>query len=180
MLLPFPLWPQLTPFTNDNSALAGAAPQTVWISPTAAQGQKIGFAQQSSSFSVGLGIVSDFVITLAVFSDNAVDARIQAFNTLGVVIPVQLTASNLNVLLTDGENSDPSSQNVVTPPYNWQNVLYYTINATLPASTLAALGVMFIISFDILNYLTNGDTNPAGIAFVADIYGDLPSVVIGG
>jgi hypothetical protein len=172
----FPVWPQISRFDND---AVGANPQTIWLAPgVATSGQSAGFAAISNVFLLTLGLPvalsPNLVVAMSVFADNGVEARIQAFNFLGTAVPlVEIFPSNLNVPLKDGTVTDPNSENVATPPYGWQQVRFYSINTS---GTFVGLGVQLVFSFEVLNYTTNGDANPGGLAFIADIYGDLPLV----
>ncbi|WP_019421441.1 hypothetical protein [Paenibacillus sp. OSY-SE] len=162
------IWPQLRKFDNDNTGFAGVAdPQAVWTQSTFIPGETHGFAAVSVTVPLTVGILNNFVIALTVFADNAVTARIQAVSTLGVSLfpvpglDVDLNAGSLNPVT--GITTD------VANPYNWQNVRFYSIPASLGLISVA-IGVRFVFSFQVTNYLTNGAINTAGLAFSADIY----------
>ncbi|MGG4395786.1 hypothetical protein ABEX25_15910 [Paenibacillus thiaminolyticus] len=162
------VWPQLAKFDNDNTSFASAPnPQFVWTQPTFIPGETHGFAAVSITIPLQIGVVNDFLLALTVFADNAVTAHIQAFSSLGInLIPVpgldvDLNAGSLNPVT--GITTD------VANPYNWQNVRFYSIPASLGLIT-ANIGVRFVFSFQVTNYLTNGAINTAGLAFAADIY----------
>lgn len=162
------IWPQLAKFDNDNTTFAAAPnPQFVWTQPTFIPGETHGFAAVSVTIPLTIGVINEFLIALTVFADNAVTARIQAFSSLGIDLfpvpglDVDLNAGSLNPVT--GVTTD------VANPYNWQNVRFYSIPASLGLITLN-LGVRIVISFQVTNYLTNGAINTAGLAFAADIY----------
>lgn len=162
------IWPQLQKFDNDNTLFAAVPnPQFVWSQPTFIPGETHGFATVSATIPLTVGIVNDFLITLTLFADNASTATIQAFSPLTVsFFPVP----GLGFTLTDG-SLDPNTglTTDVANPYNWQNVRFYSIPASLGLITVA-LNVQFVFSFQVTNYFTNGAINTAGLAFAADIY----------
>jgi hypothetical protein len=171
---PFPLWPQILRFNGDN---VGANPQTIWVSPgTATPGQSIGFAAAAPPILLTAGsILNDLKVNMTVFADNAVEARIQAYTVVNLpLLPTLIPTTNLNVPLTDGTITDPNAQNTPTPPFGWQNVRYYSTEA-LPGA-FVALGLQIVFSFQVLNYNDNGPANPAGLSFIADVYGDVITI----
>lgn len=165
------VWPQLAKFDNDNTLFGTAPnPQFVWSQPTFVPGETHGFAVVSAIIPLQVGIINDFIISLTVFADNAVTASIQAYSPLTIsFFPVP----GLDVPLTAG-SQDPITglTTDVVNPYNWQNVRFYSIPASLGLISVA-LSVQFVFSFQVTNYFTIGDVNPAGLAFAADIYQSL-------
>ncbi|CAH8717043.1 hypothetical protein M5W83_20465 [Paenibacillus thiaminolyticus] len=162
------IWPQLAKFDNDNTSFAAVPnPQFVWTQPTFIPGETHGFAAASVTIPLQIGVVNDFLLALTVFADNAVTARIQAFSSLGINLfpvpglDVDLNAGSLNPVT--GITTD------VANPYNWQNVRFYSIPASLGLISIN-IGLRFVFSFQVTNYLTNGAINTAGLAFAADIY----------
>lgn len=162
------IWPQLAKFDNDNTVFAAAPnPQFVWTQPAFIPGETHGFASASVTIPLQIGVVNDFLIALTVFADNAVTARIQAFSSLGINLfpvpglDVDLIAGSLDP--TTGLTTD------VANPYNWQNVRFYSIPASLGLININ-IGVRFVFSFQVTNYFTTGAINTAGLAFAADIY----------
>jgi len=165
------IWPQISKFDNDNNTAFNSQPnpQFLWTQPVPLPGETKGFAARSSNIPLSLGAFGEFVIAMAVFADNAVTARIQAVNQAGIVIlPVPVTG--LDVDLNAG-SLNPNTG--IFPdnhfPYNWQNVRFYTIPVSFGLLS-AALNLSFVFSFEVANYVNNGATNTAGLAFVADIY----------
>jgi hypothetical protein len=165
---PDEVWPVLLKYNNDNSTFGSSAdPQFVWTQSTFIPGESHGFAAQSAAIPLTVGVVNSFVLTLAVFADNAQVAHIDAVNALTLAI---IPTTNLGVDLTDGSLNPSTSLTEISPPYNWQGVRYYTIPVTF-GLVAAALDVRFVFSFEVVNYDNNGGPfNPAGLAFVADIY----------
>ncbi|MBG9736806.1 hypothetical protein [Paenibacillus alvei] len=166
------IWPELRKFDNDNTIFAAVPdPQAVWPTPVFTPGESFGFAAVSITIPLSIGIFNDFLIALTVFADNAVTARIQAVSTLGISLfpvpglDVDLTAGSLNPVT--GITTD------VANPYNWQKVRFYSIPASLGLINIS-LGVRFVFSFQVTNYLTNGAINTAGLSFNADIYQATP------
>lgn len=162
------IWPQLAKFDNDNTSFAAAPnPQFVWTQPAFFPGETHGFASVSVTIPLSIGVVNEFLIALTVFADNAVTARIQAVSSLGIDLfpvpglDVDLNAGSLNPIT--GITTDVSN------PYNWQNVRFYSIPASLGLININ-IGVRFVFSFQVTNYLPNGAINTAGLAFAADIY----------
>ncbi|MBN3523163.1 hypothetical protein [Paenibacillus apiarius] len=162
------IWPEIRKFDNDNTIFSLAPdPQAVWTQPTFIPGETHGFAAVSITVPLTIGIVNDFLIALTVFADNAVTARIQAVSSLGISLfpvpglDVDLNAGSLDP--TTGVTTD------VANPYNWQRVRFYSIPASLGLINIS-IGVRFVFSFQVTNYLTNGAINTAGLAFAADIY----------
>ncbi|WP_195576041.1 hypothetical protein [Paenibacillus sp. 1001270B_150601_E10] len=163
------IWPQPSKFDNDNNAVLAAAPnpQFVWTQNAFFPGETHGFASVSATFPLTIGVANDFLIALTVFADNAVTARIQAVSSLGInLFPVP----GLDVDLNAG-SLDPTT-GITTDtqfPYNWQKTRFYSIPASLGLVSIA-IGVRFVFSFQVTNYLNNGPINTAGLAFAADIY----------
>jgi len=164
------IWPQISKFDNDNNAAFNSQPnpQFLWTQPVPLPGETKGFAARSSNIPLSAGVFGEFVIAMAVFADNAVTARIQASSDLSVIIIPG--PSNLNVDLNAG-SLNPNTG--IFPdnhfPYNWQNVRFYTIPVSFGVLN-ANLNLSFVFSFEVANYVNNGATNTAGLAFVADIY----------
>lgn len=162
------IWPQLEKFTNDNTVFASVPnPEFVWSQPTFIPGETHGFAAVSVTIPLSVGIINDFLISLTVFADNAVTASILAFSPLAFsLFPVP----GLGVPLTGG-SLDPTTglTTDVANPYNWQNVRFYSIPASLGLISVA-LSVKFVFAFQVTNYFTTGAVNTAGLAFAADIY----------
>ncbi|OBY81177.1 hypothetical protein BBG47_02595 [Paenibacillus sp. KS1] len=165
------IWPQIAKFDNDNGPFAAVPnPQFIWSQATFVPGETHGFATVSAAIPLTIGIAADFVIAMAVFADNAVTATIQAFSPLQIsLFPVP----GLNVPLTAG-SLDPTTglTTDVANPYNWQNVRFYTIPASLGLISIA-LSVQFVFQFQVTNYFTTGAVNTAGLSFIADIYQSL-------
>ncbi|TBL68553.1 hypothetical protein [Paenibacillus thalictri] len=173
----YPNWPSLTPYTNDNNtSFSGITPpQTIWTVNPPLPGTTQGFAVRSVSIPLSVSLLgADFVFNVAVFADNAHNLQIQAYNAVSLEL---FTMSNLNVILNDGSLAlDSSFTTDSTKPYNWQQVRYYTITGSTGAIAVA-LGVFFVISFEVANYDTNKGLNTAGLSFVTDIYG--ADIVVG-
>lgn len=165
------IWPQIAKFDNDNGPFAAVPnPQFIWSQATFVPGETHGFATVSAAIPLTIGVAADFVIAMAVFADNAVVAQIQAFSPLQIsLFPVP----GLNVPLIGG-SLDPTTglTTDVANPYNWQNVRFYTIPASLGLISLA-LSVQFVFQFQVTNYFTTGAVNTAGLSFIADIYQSL-------
>lgn len=162
-------YPEIVKYTNDNNTAFGSTPdpQIIWSQTPIVSGESHGFAAQSDVIPLSVGIVNNFLISLAVFSDNAHLSRIQIVNDLGVFLAPQPTG--LDVDLLDGSLNILT---VETPPFNWQRVRYYTIPVSLGLIAVST-NVRFVFSFTAVNY--NHDPslpNPAGHAFIADIYSD--------
>ncbi|MEQ7053136.1 hypothetical protein ABN764_21065 [Paenibacillaceae sp. P-4] len=162
------IWPQLAKFDNDNTVFAAVPnPEFVWSQPTFIPGETHGFAAVSATIPLSVGIINDFLISLTVFADNAVTASILAFSPLAIsLFPVP----GLGVPLHAG-SLDPTTglTTDVANPYNWQNVRFYSIPASLGLISVA-LSVKFVFAFQVTNYFTTGAVNTAGLAFAADIY----------
>lgn len=160
------MWPEQRRYTNDNNAaFSGAAnPQFVWTTALPLAGVNQGFAVQSKVIPLTVGAINSFVISLSSFADNAHRPRIEAINAANsAVIPI----GDLGLDLTDG-SLNPLTTEVA--PYNWQMIHYYTIPITF-GLVAAPLSIRFIISFEAVNYISAaGPVNPAGLAFVSDIY----------
>jgi hypothetical protein len=162
-------WPEIVKFTNDNNTAFNGAPdpQFIWSQASFVSAESRGFAAQSDLIPLSVGIINNFLISLAVFADNAHLSRIQVVNDLGVFLVPQPTG--LDVDLLDG------TLNVLTiesPPFNWQRVRYYTIPVSLGLISVLT-NVRFIFSFTVVNYIQpDGGSNPSGLSFIADIYSD--------
>lgn len=162
-------YPEIVKYTNDNNTAFGGTtdPQIIWSQIPTVSGESHGFAVQSDLIPLSVGIINSFLISLAVFCDNAHLSRIQIVNDLGVFLVPQPTG--LDVDLLDGSLNIFTAE---TLPYNWQRVRYYTIPVSLGTIT-AATNVRFVFSFSAVNYNIDPSLpNPAGLAFIADIYSD--------
>lgn len=165
------IWPQLAKFDNDNSVFAGVPnPQFLWSQPVPVPGETRGFAVASAPVLLTLGLFNEFLINMTVFADNAVTARIDGINLIGItLIPIP----GLNVDLVAGSNNPATGLTTdIANPYNWQNVRFYSNIASLGIVTIA-INMQFIFSFEVTNYFTTGAVNTAGLAFNADIYQNL-------
>ena len=156
-------WPNLQKFANDNSPFGGTPnPVYIWDNTTS-DGQTRGFALSSNPFI--LDTSSQLVINLNAFADNALEAQIDLVDAATNQI---ISAPPLGALLTDGSMNPSTGVTVETsPPYNWQSIRFYSVVTApiLPGS------YKVIVSFQVVNYSNfSGSPNPAGLAFVADIY----------
>ncbi|RAP74808.1 hypothetical protein [Paenibacillus montanisoli] len=165
---PFPFWPKVQKYVNDNNPNFGGAtnPAYVWSETPADPSESFGFAVKFNNI-LTIAEDAEFVFAVAVFGDNAHSMRISAYNTDSLqLIPTQ---TNLNFLLNDGDTTSFNPpENVTSPPFGWQNVRFYTINASIGVTVF--VNVTFVVSFVGVNYATNGPENPAGLAFFADLY----------
>ncbi|MFB9279465.1 right-handed parallel beta-helix repeat-containing protein [Cohnella cellulosilytica] len=156
-------WPNLQKFANDNSPFGGTPnPVYIWDNTTS-DGQTRGFAISSNPFI--LDAASQLVINLNAFADNALEAQIDLVDAATNQI---ISAPPMGALLTDGSMNPNTGVTVETsPPYNWQSIRFYSVVTApiLPGS------YKVIVSFQVVNYSNfSGYPNPAGLAFVADIY----------
>lgn len=161
----YPVWPNITKYSNDNSPFINVTPKYIWDSTTT-DNQVRGFA----AFSGGVGSEVNALtldVSLTVFADNAHFARLDVYNVAGDS-PVYITTLTPPVL-TDG-NMDPITGLVEIVPYNWQNIRIYNMTSPpLPAGGIYAI----LASFTVTNYfgfnppITPG--NPAGLMFYANI-----------
>ncbi|RAP76804.1 hypothetical protein [Paenibacillus montanisoli] len=165
---PFPFWPSINKYDNDNNNPFNAVsnPVYVWSETPADPGESFGFAVRSNSIPLSLALGNEYLIALAVVSDNAHQVTISAYNaaTLGLIA----TQTNLNFSLADGPLATGTTE--LSPPFGWQKVRFYTIPANLGVAVGVSLDIFFVISFTAVNYSSNGPDNPAGLAFIADIY----------
>ncbi|PYI52129.1 hypothetical protein [Paenibacillus flagellatus] len=169
------LYPQLAKFAGDNNPVFASSPdpQVLWSQPTFVPGERRAFATVSLPIPVllALGLTANFIISMAVFSDNAVEARIQSFSNALLSLPIIPTPNVLNAPLTAGNIANPDASMTVDNafPYNWQNIRFYTIPVNLSGIALLS-SVSFLFTFDVLNYVSNGALNTAGLSFIIDIY----------
>ncbi|WP_018759805.1 hypothetical protein [Paenibacillus terrigena] len=164
------IWPQISKFDTDNNTSFNviADPQFLWTQLVPLPGETKGFATRSNEISSS-DLAAEYVIALAVFADNAVKMRIEAFKRVASTIS-PLAGTGLDFDLTAG-SLDPNT-GITTDnkfPYNWQNVRFYSIPVTFGAIQVGSF-TSFVFSFEVANYVNNGATNTAGLAFVVDIY----------
>ncbi|TBL68603.1 hypothetical protein [Paenibacillus thalictri] len=166
----YPNWPSLAKYTNDNSTFSGVAdPQTVWTSNPPVAGQTQGFAVRSNTVTLAVPRPL-FVLSVAVFADNAHTLEIQSY-VAGSLNQYSII-TNLGVELMDGPlplNSSFTTDAV--RPYNWQNLRYYSVLASTEEVIEQPIDIFFVFSFEGVNYDTNQGINTAGLSFVANIYG---------
>lgn len=164
----WPGWPNLKQYTNGNpTAFVGTPdPQQIWTANTFDPGQGRGFATRSVDIPLTPGAQDEFIIMMTVFADNAHFARIDATTSTFGAIQI----SNIAQDLFDGSMDPNSSLTTDTvAPYNWQSVRHYSVLAT--TNPLAEQeSIVFIFSFEVMNYVNSGGPNPAGISFIIDIY----------
>jgi hypothetical protein len=162
------IWPELRKYDNDNSTFSTVPdPEFIWTT-NPQPGDVRAFAVSSEPIPVTIGVGQDFVINLAVFTDNAHNVQIDSLNAGSLVI---VPTTNLGVTLTDGSMDVNTGTTEIIPPFNWQFVRYYSIPVSLGA-VFIGLNVQFVFSFEAVNYSDPATLaeNPAGLAFVADIY----------
>jgi hypothetical protein len=164
------VWPELQPYTNDNSLMTLLFPTTpayVWDSFTTTPQIRY-FAVASTQFTLTTG--EALICILRVFCDNAHDARIDVFDLSdGDLFRTMTPAANL----IDG-SLDPNAGTADDVPFNWLNVRHFSS----PTSLLDAVppsrnghSFQVVLSFEAVNYNSpDPSLNPAGLAFVCDIY----------
>lgn len=125
----YPVWPNITKYSNDNGIFANITLEYIWDSTTT-DNQVRAFA----AFSGGVGSEASSVsldVSLTVFADNAHVARLDVYDLSG-----QNPAFNTTLtppVLTDG-SMDANTGLVEILPYNWQNIRIYNISSDpLPA-----------------------------------------------
>lgn len=161
-------YPHLREFTNA-PVFSGDDPSFIWDSQSQNSGDLKGFA-------VGRVLPNmqgaNMVIFLQVFADNAHNARLSLYDS----------AKNLVTDLTPVGDLRDGDMNPITgaigdtqPPYQWQNVRYYSNLYTF--SDLTPLNYALILSFEVSNYvdLNNAPTNPAALAFIMNVVVDAPN-----
>lgn len=158
-----PQWPQLMPYTNDNSSFSTDTPSYVWDSFTTVPQTRF-FAISSGFIAAG---ISQILVDLRVFCDNAHDVQIQIYNAATNALVATMTPA---AGLIDG-SLDPAAGSADDVPFNWLNIRYYSNTAI---ALDLALAYKVVISFQAVNYnnsfIPPGTPNPAGLAFAADIY----------
>jgi hypothetical protein len=157
-------WPQLLPYTNDNSGFTLQAPQYVWDSfTTTPQTRYFAAAITSSAILTG----AQLIFNLKVFCDNAHDALIEVYDaTTGELVDIITPAPPVNLI--DG-SLDPNAGTADDVPFNWLNVRYYS-NVSKPIPVDVTYDI--VVSFRAENYNINppGSNNPTGLAFALDVY----------
>lgn len=152
------VWPELAKFNDDPNFPGVPNPIAIW-GPSTASGQTYWFATKSGS--VPTSATPEILITLTAFCDNAIEAQYFIYdfnNTLAVT----------GTLLTDGVfDADAGTTTDRYPPYNWQKVRFYS---NLVTTGLTAGAYYIVFTFHGMNYNVAYGPNPAGLAFVADVY----------
>jgi hypothetical protein len=155
-------WPQILSYVNGNGTLTAAPPAYIWDSVTTAP-QDLFFAISTFPFSFAVSTGQAVIVELMVFCDNAHNVQIDIFDlTQGDLFTTLTPAGGL----TDGSLNTGTVEN---PPFNWQTIRYYSNDSqTVPAARNGDT-LEVVISFEAVNYSGSG-VNPAGLAFIADIY----------
>ncbi|RAP73368.1 hypothetical protein [Paenibacillus montanisoli] len=152
-------WPTLVQFNTPNNGDFPSVgnPLYIWDSADNSNpGKRLGFAK---AIDIPAGQDIPFVLHLFVFADNAVKARAQIFSK-GATPTEQLD-------ITDGfllDNSFNLTSGSNKPPFEWQNVRYYS-----KAFQNNAQGQQVVVSFEVQNYI-GGSFDPGALMFVADLY----------
>ncbi|MCC3646358.1 hypothetical protein JGK52_06615 [Cytobacillus oceanisediminis] len=181
---PYPFWPRLDNFLNDNNPnpnFSGAAqPQFIWNKPQAFPDETVFFAVGSSLFGIAGQATADFSVYLTSFADNAHQVEeIRLFQVDGTTPPFSYTPVHdlvnasppafTTAPLADGPLMQPKE---VDPPFLWQNVRYYSNSFSYMNPNNSSRTYQIIVVFRAKNYLNppNLIRNPGGLAFHVDIY----------
>lgn len=155
--LPGGIWPILDIYENDLAALnsLNLPPAFIWDDADASPGETRYFATARL-----IGTNQELLIFVLTFSDDAHKLFVEERSPEGVLI------SSLTPMegLTDG-SLDPNA-GATSAPFQWQQIRYWSTDDFFPASAENYL----VISYEAVNYNPIGPVNPAGLAFVADIY----------
>lgn len=161
-----PLWPSLNRYTNDNTFNSSEPqPDYIWDS-TISNGQTRGFAK--AYLVAPTNTPAEIIVNLSAFSDNAHEVFIEVYRDNPFTLVK--TLNPFLVPLEDG-NMDPISGTTtdISPPYNWQSIRYFS-NVTPLLPPVAPNNYILVVSFRVINYIPLGEPNPAGLAFVFDVY----------
>ena len=168
-------WPSLEKFDNDTPTFSPSPfsdvpnPRYIWDTPSR-PGQMEAFGIATRPFTVRSGRGNSFIIFLTAFADNAMRAKIELYrrNSNGFYVKTVPQPTGLDDFVMVAGSSNPSTGRTEDPPFNWQDVSYYSTLFTIGRSGTYKI----VISFDATNYFLPPEAteNPAGIQFVSDIY----------
>lgn len=183
------IWPQIAKYDGDNNDIPTvvtvpasppfntvADPAIIWYTNpivNLASGETYAFAAQTNVFP-GLAVLSSAVVAIAVFADNAHTLQIDLYNAVTNTV---VATTKLSTVIADGNMSGATGLTEITPVYNWQKVRFYTIPFNIPLGATVTYKIVY--SFEVTNYQsplgggTTQTTNPAGLAFIADLYLDI-------
>jgi hypothetical protein len=158
------IWPELTEYVNDNRGLLNEdipqvpPPEFIWDQRNFPGGEVRYFAQ-----AFNIDSIREHVIFTAVFADNAHRFFIEERAPGGTLIQSFTPDGGL----VDGLMVPQASQtDDTTSPYNWQKIRLWSSDDIDPQSA----NNFFVFSFEVMNYLTADTVNPAGLAYLIDIY----------
>ncbi|HHY82373.1 MAG TPA: hypothetical protein GX505_06800 [Clostridiales bacterium] len=164
--LPGGMWPILEPYTNDNSGgllspLPGVpAPKFIWDDLTMEPGETRYFAHAVEL--TGNPEDTDFVIFIATFADDAHRLFLEEWTPEGEFV----FAFNFDGGEVDGNMSPTTFMGELCPPYNWQIIRYFSMDGIYVEQE----GNFLVLSYEVVNYNSIGAVNPAGLAYVMDVY----------
>ncbi|HHY83609.1 MAG TPA: hypothetical protein GX505_13175 [Clostridiales bacterium] len=157
------LWPELSKYENDTSGsgspdiISVPPPQFIWNQASFPAGQVQYFAQ---AYQIESG--DQHVVFVAVFADNAHELYIEEYTPEGEFAQ-RITPEDG---LTDGLMVASASLTDDTDfPFNWQKVRLWSSSF----EPLNADGYL-VISFKAINYDAIDSVNPAGLAYLVDVY----------
>lgn len=152
------VWPAIAKYDAPNNDPFNLVdnPQYIWSDTNCVPSERLAFAKVCNV----LPRNTDLAIFLATFADNAHTTHIELYTNdeLTFSISNELVAGNMSA------NTEES------PPFNWQNVRFYTNKFTTPNVPLSTFKL--VLSFEVQNYVSTmgNDKTPAGLMFLADLY----------
>ena len=151
-------WPELRDFHNPNNSTFLGEPDFIWPQLNTIGGEKKYFSTKYSFSSL-----AEHLVFITSFADNShrlfVEERHGKTGEL-----IQSITPKEGVSAGDMQ-PDAGLRTDLEPPYNWQRICQYSsiISPSSPDNVL-------IITFQVVNYLSQCQFNPAALAFRADIY----------
>ena len=150
-------WPELRDYQTPNNSILLGEPEFIWQ-----QLDPIGGEMKYFSTKYNFSKVGEHLIFITSFADNSHRLFVEERNSktgelIRSITPKEGLAAG-NMLANAGLSIDTE------PPYNWQRICQYS-NIFTPASA----DNVILITFEVINYLSQCKFNPAALAFRVDI-----------
>ncbi|MCS7461534.1 hypothetical protein N0M98_15385 [Paenibacillus doosanensis] len=164
-------WPNLEYYAAEGLA----NPEYVWNDASPAASETVYFAQAYQYTDLIVAGITRLAVA-DTFTDNAHTLFIEEYLNIplvGITLETSVTPAGG---APDGSLSDAGQAD--SPPFGWQNISKFSgiYVPTLPVTIPALTTYFFVVSYEVVNYSTNGDVNPAGLQFIVELYNDLVEV----
>jgi|GEM_PF-4925639 len=150
-------WPELRDYPAPNNSLFSGEPEFIWQQLDTVGGEKKYFSTKYIISDIG-----EHLIFITSFADNSHRLFVEERNSktgelIKSITPKEGLAAG-DLLANAGLSVD------IDPPYNWQRICQYS-NIFTPTSAENVI----VITFEVINYLSQCKFNPAALAFRIDV-----------